>query len=291
MPKLPSEAHKNRVRQELIAAGMTKYGLLKFEVRRLPGVIHENEHIGGVIYGRYKNGSAVMVATDRRLIFMDHKPFFRLNDELTYDVLSGISYNVQGRYAGIVVHTRLGDYSIRFVNKKSATKFVEFVEQIRIEKPDGRTARPESLAIDSPKAVTLNDEVKRFLLSHDLATLSTADSNGQVAGAVVYYVLVPEGVLYVVTKSDTKKAHNINQHRQVALTVFDASTAQTLQMEAVAEVEQDDARMREILSHIVKPRLFGKDISWPPITKLIAGTYVAIKISPTSVRFFDYKNS
>lgn len=71
--------HKKRIVKELKEAGMTPWGFLKMETKRLPEIIHEDEKIGGVVYGRTtgdKIGSAMLIATDKRVIFLDVKPFF-----------------------------------------------------------------------------------------------------------------------------------------------------------------------------------------------------------------------
>jgi uncharacterized protein YhbP (UPF0306 family) len=289
MVKKTSEV--KRIQAQLLAVGMTQYGLLKFETRHLPGIIHKDEQIGGVIYGRYKNGGAMFVATDRRLIFLDHKPFFRITDEFTYDVLSGVSYNAQGRYAGIVVHTRLGNFSLRFVNRRCATIFVEFIENKRIEHPDTRTnSQPESITTDKPKAVIMDPNVRGFLMSHDIGTLSSVDKSGTVYGAAVHFALSNDGNIYIVTKSGTQKARNIIDHPQIALTIYDSSTMQTLQIQGEAKQESDTKKAHDTLNKIIKPHLYGKQFAWPPLTKLVAGSYEVIAITPTELKFYDYKD-
>ena len=47
-----TSTHKKRIESELKAAHMTAYGLLKMETAKLPEIIHDDEHIGGVVYGR-----------------------------------------------------------------------------------------------------------------------------------------------------------------------------------------------------------------------------------------------
>ncbi len=131
-------AHKKRVMSEARTAGVTGYGLTKFSVRYLPNVIHENEHIQGLVYGRYreKNGPSLneglLVATEFRVIFVDHKPGFTKTDELGYHIVSGVEVST-AIFSAITLHTRIGDYKLRFINKKCGHKFVEYVERRRIE--------------------------------------------------------------------------------------------------------------------------------------------------------------
>lgn len=64
-------SHKERINKELLEAGVTRYGMKKFAVHYLPNVIHENEHIKGIVYGRYRDkqgvtnwNEGILVATD-----------------------------------------------------------------------------------------------------------------------------------------------------------------------------------------------------------------------------------
>ena len=125
--------HKQRIFQELKNVGMTSYGLIKLETKELPKIIHPHEHIKGVVYGRAKTGLAMLVATDCRVIFLDKKPFALTMDEMTYDVVSGVSFGQAASFVGITLHTRTGNYAFRFVNKNCARNFVEYIETKRLE--------------------------------------------------------------------------------------------------------------------------------------------------------------
>ncbi len=132
-------AHKKRIGDELRAVGVTKMGMKRFSVRYLPNIIHENEHIGGVVYGRYRpkqGGPALneglLVATNTRVIFLDHKPGYTDIDEITYEIVSGIN-KTTAVFSSVTLHTRLGDYTVRFANPRCAETFVHYVERRRLE--------------------------------------------------------------------------------------------------------------------------------------------------------------
>ena len=97
---------------------------MKSESRYLPHIIHDDEHIMGVVYGQYSGGSAMLIATDHRVIFLDRKPLFTTMDELTYDVVSGIKLDRSGLFVSVVLHTKIANYTIRYANAKCANKFV-----------------------------------------------------------------------------------------------------------------------------------------------------------------------
>jgi len=131
----PSEAHTERIKQELRDAGITSFGRLRFSCRHLPQVIHEDEHIMAAIYGRYREGGGflslsegVLVATSHRIIFLDHKPGYTKLDELGYDLVVGIRHSKAGPFSAVTIHTRIGDFTIRFCKHAQAEQFVHYVE-------------------------------------------------------------------------------------------------------------------------------------------------------------------
>ncbi len=127
--------HADRIKTELAAAGVTPYGLRKMSSRHLPEVIHKDEHIMAAVYGQSGSGSALIVATEKRVIYIDKKPFFSNVDELSFDIVSGVKIGTAGPFCALTLHTRLGDYELRFVNRACAKRFVSYIESRRIEQP------------------------------------------------------------------------------------------------------------------------------------------------------------
>lgn len=130
---IPS-THKTRIKRELIQAGASKYVLLKMEARYLPEIINEDEHILAAIFGLRGNFSGVLIATDHRIIYTERKPFYKVFDEIAYTMVSGVGYNMRGPRAAVVLHTRVGDYELRYVNNRAAEKFVKFIDSEHVKK-------------------------------------------------------------------------------------------------------------------------------------------------------------
>lgn len=131
---------EQRVRQELSEVGVTSFGMLKFASRHLARVLYEDEHVRGAVYGRYASGSGwltwtegMLVATDRRILFIDRKPGYEALDELSYDIVSGVQKSYAWPFSAITLHTRIGDYSIRFANQKCIDAFIHYVGVRRLE--------------------------------------------------------------------------------------------------------------------------------------------------------------
>ncbi len=297
--------HAQRVKNELRAAGATRMGMTKFALHHLPQIIHPSEHVQGVIYGRYSSGikslgfdEGTLVATDRRLIFLDYKPGFTNQEEITYDVVSGIQRTTGLFFSGLTLHTRIGDYSFRYVNTKCASRFAEYIEQRRLESEEIVTSQSRAPAptpndpIELPAphlAAPLDSQSSTFLGTHDTGVLSTVGRAGQINGAAVHYVLGADGNVFILTKSDTAKAHNITAHHQVALTVFDIDAMQTVQLEGAAEIESGRRTKNWVWRTATTPRMYGGIKHLPPVSGLQAGAFQVIRITPGAARFSDYK--
>jgi general stress protein 26 len=280
----------NRVRKELKTAGTTWYGLQKAESRYLPKLLHETEHIAGVVYGQYPGGSGMLVATDLRIIFIDRKPGYTHIDEITYDMVSGIGKIMSGPFTSVALHTRLGDYRFKYVNARAAATFVGYIEKRRLEKykviTDAQPMPESGQHIQDSGSFTT--EALRFLQEHDLATFSTVDKSGDVHGAVVYYSVDESGMIYLVTKSQTRKALDILSHTQVALTVYDAGKMQTLQLQGQAKIETDQAKKDKVFNDIIRARLSTPGGKQPAVMKIQEGSFIIVSITPTVVHFRDY---
>ena len=130
----PADIKAKRVKRELLDAGITMYGLLKSESRYLPKIIHDNESIEAVIYGQHNASSAMLIATDERIIYLDKKPMVEMFDEVSYEVVSGIEFDIHVFFATIVLHTPVRNYEFKYVNLRCAEKFARHIEKHRLER-------------------------------------------------------------------------------------------------------------------------------------------------------------
>lgn len=120
--------HEGRVRADLRLVGLRVFGLLSSESRYLPNIIHDDEQIGGAIFGRSEGTGMILVATDNRLILLDKRPQFVNEDEIGYEAIRGISYSHAGPTSTVTLHGHTRDYSIATFNRRSAEQFVAYVE-------------------------------------------------------------------------------------------------------------------------------------------------------------------
>lgn len=144
---------EQQVRQELREAGLNRLDMLTIESHYIHHLIHPNEHIQAAVSGRSNLGAlpALIIATNLRVIYLHRIPLFMTMDEISYDLVTGISYNKIGPwFAAVTLHTRNGDYELTFVNLRAANKFVEIMEQSSIDRHSVRMTgfkKPEKLLV------------------------------------------------------------------------------------------------------------------------------------------------
>lgn len=285
--------HAERIKAELKKAGFSRLNQRKFTSTYLPNVIHPNEHIRAAVTGRHKETEGffglvegVLVATDERVIYVDHRPGFTKMDEISYDVISGVTVTSTIFAASITLYSKVGNYTISYSKMVSAQKFADYIERHRLQlDTPAEASKDPTFELYPPMGKVEYD----FLTDHQSAVLSSNDSDGHVTGATVYYMLRGSNI-YILTKSASRKAAGMIHNKEVALTVTDESALRTLQLRGVAEPEIDRAVINEVIDTIVAPRDYDEGNKLPPVMRTDGDKFIVFKITPTEVDLRDYNN-
>ena len=130
-----SSARLISIIDELKAVGVKRPSIHSPIVNELANKLHDDEQIGGVVYGVYSGGTgfAWIVATSHRIMVLDKKPLYSSSDEISYEVVSGVKYTRASISSSVTLHTRVGDYTIKYVKPTSARTFIAYIEE-RLEK-------------------------------------------------------------------------------------------------------------------------------------------------------------
>lgn len=132
--------HHKQIDVTIRRLGAVRYNFLLPETHYLATLIRLNETITGIVYGRYTHdegaavGRGALIATDQRVLLLDKKPLFMHCDEISYKVISAITYSKSLVAGTIAVHTRMGDISLRTFNRNCAKHFVKAIEDRIFEK-------------------------------------------------------------------------------------------------------------------------------------------------------------
>ena len=288
-----TESNEKRVMQALKSVGVSDYGLRRFTSTYLPHVIHPDETIEAAVFGRMKESEGffgfvegLLVATNRRVIFIDHRPGYTTMDEVTYDVVSGVNISSTLFYTSLTLFTKVANYRLSFASKECVQRFADYIETRRLDTK--KVDEPEKA---QPYSAALSNEALQFLTSHEIGVLSSVERTGLISGSVVYYTVRGNGI-YFMTKVGTRKADNILGNQHIAFTVFDETKLQTAQLHGVVELETDETVKKEVTEAIIRLRNYESGKRLPPIMKMGGkDEFVTFRITPTKYSYIDFKNS
>jgi hypothetical protein len=128
------------VQMSIIEARVSQLGIkissfYKPELRELSTILTDNEQIVGLVPGRYFGGYALMVATDHRLLLIDKRTFYLTVEDIHYDMISEIDFNVRLIDATLQIHTMNKQH--RFTSsryKNHLRRLTDYVQQQIIRK-------------------------------------------------------------------------------------------------------------------------------------------------------------
>lgn len=82
------------------------------ETQELANVLNPHEQIYHCIFGFYQGGSALLVATNSRLLLVDKRPFFLNLEDIRYEMINEVDF--AGRLLDAAVSLHTGNKQLRF---------------------------------------------------------------------------------------------------------------------------------------------------------------------------------
>ncbi len=102
--------------------------MVKKEIDLLPSIVAQDENVYALVVGVYNDGRGILVATDKRLIFVDKGMFFGLKiEDFGLDKISSIQYEAGLLLADIKIMASGNIAKITHVDKSKARDFCEKV--------------------------------------------------------------------------------------------------------------------------------------------------------------------
>lgn len=98
------------------------------EIKELPSILWEDELIEKLVQGIYENKVGILVATNKRLIFIDKGLIYGLRvEDFSYDKISSIQCETGLFFGKIIIFSSGNKAEIRQVGKNLARGFSDFV--------------------------------------------------------------------------------------------------------------------------------------------------------------------
>jgi hypothetical protein len=106
--------------------GASKF-LGRKEIKQLPGILWEDERVEKLVQGSYNSGMGVLVATNKRLVFVD-KGIGKLKvEDFPYDKLTSIQYETGWTMGSITMFASGNKAEIKNVAKDQCKNFADYV--------------------------------------------------------------------------------------------------------------------------------------------------------------------
>lgn len=128
---MPSSEAINQALRNL--SGIEKF-LGRREIKELPSILWEDELPEKIVQGTYNNGNGLLVATNKRLIFIDKGIFSLKVEDFPYDKITSIQYTTGLLMGGIEIYASGNKAEIKNVPKDQVRTFAEYV-RARITAP------------------------------------------------------------------------------------------------------------------------------------------------------------
>jgi len=98
------------------------------EIKQLPAILWEDEVVEKLVQGIYSSGYGILVATNKRLIFVDKGLIYGLRvEDFPYDKITSIQYETGVFYGEIKIFASGNKADITQISKKQARDFAEYV--------------------------------------------------------------------------------------------------------------------------------------------------------------------
>ncbi len=115
------------------------------EIKELPNVIWHDERVENIVQGSYNNGLGILIATNKRLVFVDKGMFFGLKvEDFPYDKISSIQYETGLLLGSITIFTSGNKAVIDNVEKSKARSFGDWIR--------ARISTAKENVLEQPKA-------------------------------------------------------------------------------------------------------------------------------------------
>ena len=146
----------DNVLKQLRALGLNYSFFGKPETRELAKILNADEVINHCTFGFYQGGSALLVATNMRLLLVDKRPFFVNLEDIRYEMINEVDFAGRLLDASVQLHTGSKQLKFRSFADARLRKLCSFVQDqitrarqleymVDTVRPAGSEWRPYSL--------------------------------------------------------------------------------------------------------------------------------------------------
>lgn len=145
------------------------------EIRELPKILWEGEQIEGAVQGAFNNRIGMLVATDRRVLFVDKGLMSLRVEDFPYDKISSIQYQTGWVFGEITIFASGNRADIKQVVKDQARVFAEKIRN-RIS---GGQSGPVAASSHATQSGDFIEQLERLGKLRDVGVLSEEEFQTQ----------------------------------------------------------------------------------------------------------------
>lgn len=139
----------DEIKSQINSLSSTEKFFGRREIKELPNVLWPDEKLENIIQGFYNGGNGILVATNKRLVFVDKKMIFGIRvEDFPYDRITNIKYETSLLYGKLTIYTAAKKAVIDQVTKSSVRSFGDWI-RARISPATGNVLDRDSGQADS----------------------------------------------------------------------------------------------------------------------------------------------
>ncbi len=131
---------------QLRNAGVKNTFLIRPEINQMPSILFDNEVILKAVIGGHPSGFSVLLATDRRVLFIDKIFFGVIVEDTPYDKIEAAKFHCGLVFGEISLQLADKDLHLRRVTRGSIKPFVMFIQHRMQEMLRARRSAEAALA-------------------------------------------------------------------------------------------------------------------------------------------------
>jgi Bacterial PH domain/Short C-terminal domain len=133
------------------------------EVKQLPSILWEDEAIESIIRGFYANGTGILIATNKRLVFVDKGITSLRVEDFPYDKITSIQYHLGIAGGTLTIFASGNKADIQHVPKDQCKAFGDFVRARTTGVTQHQSATPPASDVPaSPLVGDMLDQLERL---------------------------------------------------------------------------------------------------------------------------------
>jgi hypothetical protein len=168
---LTSEDIQNQLKS--LSVGDELFG--RKEIKELPNILWGNERLQKLVVGIYNSNMGMLVATDKRLIFIDKGLLYGLKvEDFGYDKISSIQYELGIFMGDITIYTSNNRATITHITKQQAKDFCDHVRNYISGQKSDLPTRAISSQLPNKNVI---DEIERLFKLKESGAITDDEFN------------------------------------------------------------------------------------------------------------------